>query len=211
MGKSPTEPASFGEIEPTKPPGEKFPKSPPDREAFESYMEEGPAATAPSGKAISPMELGPQASGVPPTPENLLEQVDNTNNKIDFIKQNLQTPNLALKNSHQRLLDSKISQSFYHAQKAAEHLGATKIPEPKTPETSTPVAKFLGYLSGGQEQLLEAKKKLQQIQASGKQLTPSQMLLVQVNLAQAQQQIEFSSVLLSKVVDALKQTINIQL
>jgi hypothetical protein len=210
MGKEPTQPPSFGEIEPTKPPGEKFPKSPPDRESFESYMET-PATTTPPGKAISPMELGPQASGVPPTPENLLEQVDTTNNKIDFIKQNLQTPNLTLKNSHQRLLDSKITQSFYHAQKAADHLGATKIAEPQLPETSTPVAKFLGYLSSGQQQLFEAKKKLEDIQAKGQKLTPSQMMLVQVNLAQAQQQIEFSSVLLSKVVDALKQTINIQL
>jgi hypothetical protein len=36
-------------------------------------------------------------------------------------------------------------------------------------------------------------------------------MLIQINLAQAQQEIEFSSILLSKVTDALKQTLSIQL
>ena len=210
MGKAPTQPPEFGDIEPTKPTGQKFPKSPPDREAFEAYMEEPiKSEKTEPGKQISPMELSSKTQ-IPPTPENLLTQVDSTNNIIGDIQGKLQTSKLKLKNSHQRLLDNKLSQSVNHLQKAADNLGAKKVNIPVS-EDDRPIAKFLGYLSGGQQQLIEAKKKLQEMQAQGKKLSPSEMLLVQVNLSQAQQQIEFSSVLLSKVVDALKQTLNIQL
>lgn len=209
MPKAPTPPPEFGGTEPTKGPGG-LPSPSPSREEFESYMEK---TEAPEVKetGISPMELQAKRTEIEPTPENLLAQVDDTKNKITEAKTQLQTPNLQLKNSHQRLIDNKLSQSLVHIDKASDHLGANKAPSKEIAENMGPVAKFLTYLGNGQDQLVEAKKKLEDIQATKEGMTPTQMLLVQVNLSQAQQQIGFASVLLSKVADALKQAINIQL
>ena len=93
------------------------------------------------------------------------------------IKENVQTPGLELKPSHQRLLNSKLKESFSHLQNASDYLGANKV-SINEDENLGPVEKFLGYLSGGQDQLLEAKRKLQQLQAQGKKLSPPEMMLI---------------------------------
>ena len=196
----------FGKIQPgNKTPGEE--KSVPDKAAFDEYM--SPQETTPS-TAPSPMDIT-QKGATSPTTESVLNQIDQTTNLQNEITNNLNTPNLQLKNSHEKLLDTKLTEANSHLDKASEHLGANVLPKTEVSEGTRPVAKFLGYLTDGQNQLVEAKKKLQDIQSQGGELKPSQLMLIQVNLAQAQQQIEFSSVLLSKAVDTLKQTINIQL
>jgi hypothetical protein len=178
----------------------------PNKAAFDSLME----PNKPSLEGVSPMDLSAQKQ-ITPTFDSVLNQINQTTNLQNDIREKLGTPNLTLKNSQQKLLNSKLSESINHLQNAAEYMGAPKITPTKTPSGSDPVAKFLGYLTDGQNQLLQTKKTLEDIQAKGGDMKPSQMMLVQVNLSQAQQEIEFSSVLLSKVVDALKQTLSIQL
>ena len=145
------------------------------------------------------------------TTDTLLGQVNTSQTHLNNIQNSLNTPNLTLKNSHQKLLNTKLQESNDHLRKASEYLGAQTLPPTEIPPDAEPVGRFLGYITDGQNQLLEAKRKLQEMSAKGGQIAPSQMMLIQVNLAQAQQEIEFSSVLLSKVVDALKQTLSIQL
>lgn len=196
----------FGKIEPGKGVEKQTPGEIPNKAAFDSLME----PNKPSLEGVSPMDLSAQKQ-ITPTFDSVLNQINQTTNLQNDIREKLGTPNLTLKNSHQKLLNSKLSESNNHLQNAAEYMGAPKITPTKTAPGSDPVAKFLGYLTDGQNQLLQTKKTLEDIQAKGGDMKPSQMMLVQVNLSQAQQEIEFSSVLLSKVVDALKQTLSIQL
>jgi hypothetical protein len=198
----------FGKIEPSKS-LEQETQTKPDTKAFESLMQK---ETEPTKSQVSPMQLAQlQQSGVASTPESLLGQVNSTAIQMDDIRNRLNTPDLTLKNSHQKLLNSKLTEANEHLQKASEYLGAEEINPTQLPDDVTPVAKFLGYLTDGQNRLLAAKQQLSSISAKGGELHPSEMMLIQINLSQAQQEIEFSSVLLSKVTDALKQTLSIQL
>ncbi len=86
-----------------------------------------------------------------------------------------------------------------------------EVPDPtKVPDTANPVERFLGYVSDGQNQLLAAKAQLQELGQTGT-ANPADLMLVQIKLSQAQQELEYSSILLSKVVDIFKQMLNIQL
>lgn len=181
----------------------------PDTKTFESLMK-GEEAAETKGQ-ISPMELAKEQMATSPTADSLLSQVNSTQNQINDIKDKLNTPNLNLKNSHQKLLNSKISEANDHLQKANEYLGTEEITPSQIPENATPITKFLSYLTDGQDRLLMAQQRLKEISSKKEQLQPSEMMLIQINLAQAQQEIEFSSVLLGRVTDALKQTLSIQL
>jgi hypothetical protein len=214
-GKSPLSPENIpGSGKINKPTGfEKIPIKP-NKETFQSYMKEAPGDKAlPSEKPISPMDLAkstsPQAAGV--SMDSLLGQVDTTNNTINTLQNNLNSPNLKFKHSQQRLLDNKLTEAKSHINTASDKLGAPQLPSTKVPAGSTPVVKFLNYVTDSQNQMMAAKKQLQEISAKGKPIQPSDMLLIQVKLAQAQQELEYSSVLVSKVVDVIKQTINIQI
>ena len=199
----------YGRIEPAGKPIEQEFQNKPDTKAFESLMEK--ETEAPKSQ-ISPMQLAQNQQGnVLATTESLLGQVDATALQMDEIRNKLNTPDLTLKNSHQKLLNSKLTEANEHLQKASEYLGGKEISPTSIPSDATPIAKFLGYLTDGQNRLLAAKHQLSDISAKGGELQPSEMMLIQINLSQAQQEIEFSSVLLSKVTDALKQTLSIQL
>ena len=210
--KPPSDVPEYGRIEPEKsmPTG---PQSKPDAKAFESYMNE--KAEKPEGQeAPSPLQLPSgkeQQAAIAPSIDTLQGQISETTTKLNDIKDKLQTPNLNLKNSHQKLLNTKLTEANDHLQKATEYLGTNEITPTPIPEDAGPVTKFLGYLTDGQNRLNQAKEQLKQISAKKGQLQPAEMMLIQINLSQAQQEIEFSSVLLSKVTDALKQTLSIQL
>jgi hypothetical protein len=69
----------------------------------------------------------------------------------------------------------------------------------------------MAYIDDGQGKMGAVQKKLDEMLSSKEQMRPADMMLMQIKMAQAQQEIEYSSVMLSKTVDALKQLFNIQL
>jgi hypothetical protein len=69
----------------------------------------------------------------------------------------------------------------------------------------------MSLINDGSSQIAGAKQKLADFAHSNGTLNPAELLLVQVKINQAQQQIEFSSMLLSKAVDDFKQLMNIQI
>nr|NGX26748.1 hypothetical protein [Chlamydiota bacterium] len=79
------------------------------------------------------------------------------------------------------------------------------------PKGSGPLQKFLGLVTDGQNQLEAAKQKLTDLSAKGEDLRPAEMLMIQIKLNKAQQELEYSSLLLGKAVDDLKMMMNIQL
>lgn len=203
---------SSDRIDPTKlPEGEKTVV--PDRSKFQGFMEKSPTAKEQgSQEGISPIELpkgaGFQTAG--PSIESLLGQVNTTEANFNNLKNQLNTPDLKFKRQHQYLLRNKLTDANDHIRGASNRLNADMIDPSKLSQKAGPVEKFLAYVTDGQNQLLAAKARLEQLKSQG-QVSPSDMLLVQVKLSQAQQELEYSSILLSSVISVLKQMMNIQL
>ena len=69
----------------------------------------------------------------------------------------------------------------------------------------------MNYLADGQQQLASAQRQLQSLKAKGDSLAPADFLLVQVKLNKAQQELDFTSVLLANAVSGFKTLMNVQL
>lgn len=188
-------------------------KSVPDTTAYQEYKEKAPSAQGPQGSSeISPMDLASKAGiSTTPTFQTLLSQTTNAKDTLGEIEKNLQTPNLKFKKSQSDLLQNKLTDANDHLRSANERMGANVPDEKEVSQNADPVTRFLGLVTDGQSKLFEAHDQLQNLNSSGTELQPGDMLLIQIKLSQAQQEIEYSSVLLNKVVDSLKQIINIQI
>lgn len=202
-------------LDPIRKVGEdKLPGGPtPQTGSFEQAMEKAaqqPGAAKPTG--VSPFELAqgqmPLATG--PTFDTLLTQVKSAQGMLGDINTNLQTKNLKLKPSQRYLMRNKLSDANSYLKAANTKLGA-EIPPPPQPSGGGIVGKFLDYVSEGQSNLQAAQKQLLSLKDKGEDLKPADFLTIQLKLAHAQQEIEYASIMLSKVVEDLKTMFNIQL
>jgi hypothetical protein len=178
----------------------------PDESTFKSYMESTPETEGKSPIATehpAPFQVGN------PTYDSITEQIGDTKDLLADMQQKLQTPGLKFKRSEQSLLNTKLAEANNYIRTSAKKLGYNP-PKLDLPTKTPPINKFISYITDGQRQLDEVQNQLATLSAKG-QLQPQQMLLIQVKLSQAQQEIEYSSVLLAKTIDFLKQTINIQI
>ncbi len=179
----------------------------PRSSSFEKYMQT-PSNSPSTKKVPSASEFSPSLQK--PTLASIKGQANSVDASLDSLHAQLKAnPNLKMKAQHARLLEDKLKQSNKHLKEASQNLG---IPSSalKKPASKGPIHRFLGYVTNGQKQILEAKKKLETLKTEGS-LNPADLILVQVKLSQAQQDLEYSSILLGKVVDMFKQIMNIQI
>jgi hypothetical protein len=180
---------------------------------FESYMEgtsSGTRGTPPSITGAGPATAAAPMQPGTPTFQTLQAQAKNAQDSLGTVGEQLNTPNLKLKRSQTHLLKNKLQDSNSSLQSAGTKLGVD-IPEMQTSDTPSPVGRFLAYVGHGQDILMSVQQKLKALAASNTQINPADMMLVQIKMSQAQQEIEYSSTLLGKVIDSLKQIMNIQL
>jgi hypothetical protein len=188
----------------------------PTGQPFSSFMQESNGSPAPvSGKAamISPFDL---AHGTPlatsaPTFDTLLNQVNMAQGTLGDLNTNLQTPGLKLKPSTKYLLKNKITDANTQFRVANAKLGAEVPEESSLSGFKGPIGKFLALVVDGQRQMESAQTQLQSLKDKGQNMQPADFLLVQVKLNKAQQELEYSSVLLSNAVGAIKQLMQVQL
>ena len=183
----------------------------PDTSTYAAYKEEAPPAAARPGE-ISPMELASK-EGVSTTPtiDSLLAQTGNINTFLENLQNLARTPNLTLTKTQEDLLNTKVKNANDHIGKAINKLGGT-VPSPtEVPTTASPITRFVGLLTDGQNKMFESHKLINDLKTAEGPLNAGDMLLIQVKLAQAQQEIEYSSVLLSKIVDAFTKIISTQI
>lgn len=213
MPNSPTDPT--GPLEPSKISTDKTTEkgiSRPDTSSFQTFKEEAPPATTTPATEMTPMELATKTGiSTTPTYQSLLSQASNAQDTLGEVQKNLKTPNLKLKKSQADLLNTKLNNANEHLQRANEKLGAKVPKQTKVDKKSDPLTRFVGLVTDGQNKLYEAKSTLQNIKSGKGSLQPADMLLVQIKLAQAQQEIEYSSVLLNQVVSSLKTILGIQI
>ncbi len=162
--------------------------------------------------APTPMEMSRtstyQAAG--PTVNTLVEQARNAQDSLGTVQDQLATPNLKLKRSQAHLLRNKLGDANTYIRAAAGKLGID-TPPMKMATPGGPLERFMAYVNDGQDKMDSIQQKLKELAATNGELRAGDMLLVQVKMAQAQQEIEYSSTLLSKVIDSIKQILNIQL
>lgn len=191
-------------------------------QSFQTYMDKANTAQIPGApgskvpSTTSPFDLAaggktnPLATG--PTMQSLMTQAMQAQTTLGDISNSLSTPNLKLKQSQKYLLKNKLTSANAHLRSANSKLGTDPIPaEPETPSDGGPIGKFLGYVTDGQNQLEAAQQQLKSLNSTGENVNPAQLLLVQLKLNKAQQELEYSSIMLSNAVSDIKMLFGIQL
>lgn len=185
-------------------------------DAFKSLMEDKQQLNQVPGRSegITPFDLAGQGTiGIPtgPSMDTLVGQMNSTSSVLGDLQNQLNTKNLNLKQSQKYLLRHKLTSANQDIRSAADKAGVPVGNPPPTSARQGPVAKFLGLITDGQNQLNKTQEMVQNMKLSGGTLSPAALLTIQVKLARAQQELEYSSVLLSKAVDDIKTMFNIQL
>jgi len=183
---------------------------------FSAFMKPDTAsALAASGKStmISPFDMMQGTTPLASTPsyDALQTQAKSVQSTLGDINNQLNTPGLKLKASSKYLLKNKLSDANDHMRRANAQIGAETVDKVDSSQFTGPMAKFLHYLANGQVKMESAKQQLQSLKDKGEAISPGDFLLVQVNMNQAQQQLEFASVLLSTAVSDIKQMGQMQL
>lgn len=127
------------------------------------------------------------------------------------INNQLQTPNLKLKQSQRYLLRNKLTSANSYLNAANTKMGVEAPTDSGESKRTGIVGKFLDYVDEGQNNLMTAQKQLMDLKSKGESLNPGDFLSIQVKLAHAQQEIEYASIMLSKAVEDMKTLFNIQL
>jgi hypothetical protein len=184
-------------------------------EGFETYMQ-GAGKTPPGTPAApggpTPMEAahGPAISTSGISYDTLLAQAKTTRDSLGTVEKQLSDQKLKLKRSQSHLVRQKLGDANSYLRAAGAKLGV-ESPEAKLPPTSAGVARFIAMINDGQDQLAQVQDQLKKMSAHGAQINPGEMMSVQVKMGLAQQEIEYTSTLLSKVIQSITQIINTQL
>ena len=185
----------------------------PQREGkqFDAYMQRDGEQGLKSERT-TPMELaqGTPPTGAPPTMDSIQTQARVAQDGLGQVEQQLKEPQLKLKRHQVHLLKNKLSQAQEQIRSAGQKLGI-QAPPFKPPAGSSALGRFISYVNDGQDQLIQVQNQLKQMASKGQQLNAADMLSVTVKMNLAQQEIEYSTTLLGKVMDSIKQVMNIQL
>lgn len=204
----------------TPPIGQETGKTP--SQSFQSYMEKASTTQIPGAPGSktpaatgSPFDLAagktnPLATG--PTMQTLLTQAMQAQTTLGDISNSLNTPKLKLKQSQKYLLKNKLTSANAHLRSANAKLGVEPPKEEEeAPSDGGPFGKFLSLVTDGQNQLEAAQSQLKSLNSTGENVNPAQLLLVQLKLNKAQQELEYSSIMLSNAVSDIKMLFGIQL
>jgi hypothetical protein len=184
-------------------------------QSFSSMMQASPTAEQGLSKSqmITPFDLanqGPKAGMAAPNLGTLMSQVQLAQSSMSDLQSQLSYPNLKLKASQKYIAKNKLTDANQNLRAANAKLGAPQVDE-QSSGGAGPLARFLNLVSDGMNQLESAKQQLSNLKSQGHNLTPGDFLMIQIKMNKAQQEIDFTSVLLSKAVEATKTLMNVQL
>lgn len=142
--------------------------------------------------------------------DTLVSQMATSQDSAVNVQNQLKTKNLRLSRSQEFLLQNKLSDASTHLRAVNGKLGIEAPPMP-APSGSGPIQKFIAYVADGENQLRAAKQQVASLRDKGESINPADFMLLQIKLNQAQQELEYSSTLLGKVITSLTQILNTQL
>ncbi len=183
---------------------------------FSAYMEEAKSSTlggTTKAPLSSPFEIAAGQTILPasPTVDTLRTQVVNAQSTMGDINNYLTNKDLKLKQSSKYLVKNKLQDANQHIRTATTRMGAEVPAEAEISPGAGPISRFINYVTNGQNMLYSAKHRLSDMKDQGDNMKPADFLLIQVQLNLAQQSLEYSSVILSKAMDDIKQIMSVQL
>jgi hypothetical protein len=152
-----------------------------------------------------------QTSMTGPSHESISNQISSTSSVLGDLQNQLNNKNLNLRQSQKYLLRNKLASANQNIRTAATKAGVDTGSPPSQFSRQSPINKFLGMISDSQSQLSNAQTEINNLNMNGQSMNPGDLLLIQVKLSKAQQELEYSSVLLSTATSDIKTLFNIQL
>jgi hypothetical protein len=196
--------------------------APPNKDYFEALMKQGrkeiamiqpDVAPAPKTSLMDEVKsLNTKVDQVTKaSPKELIDQADGVIAQIDTLKEKLATPNLDIKGSVQNLLRNKLSHIDDNIRVALSKAGVEYKAPDKTDNTKlNPIERFLGFLTDGQQRLQSLSSEVESMHLNGKEISPANMLAVQIKVGYIQQELEFFTSLLNKALESTKTIMNVQ-
>lgn len=147
-----------------------------------------------------------------PSAEQLVAQTQSVVNQIDTLKHTLSKPDLEIKNSVRTLLNNKLSHVDDNLRVALDKAGLEYTPpEAVAAASENPIQHFLGLLTHSQYQLEHLANDVQLMHANRAEITPANMLLIQIKVGFIQQEMEFFTSVLTKSLESTKTIMNVQI
>lgn len=144
------------------------------------------------------------------SPQDLVVQADDVVSQIGSLKDKLETPNLDIKSSVQTLLRSKLDHIDDNLKIVMDKAGLEYTPPEKATSFAKPIDRFLGMLTHAQSQLETISSDVKILAESKQELSPANMLLIQIKVASIQQEIELFTSMLNKALESTKTIMNVQ-
>lgn len=143
--------------------------------------------------------------------KDLVAQADEVVKQIETIKTKLSTPDLELKPGTQTLLQNKLSHIDENLRVALSKAGVEYTPIAHLEnKTINPIDRFLGFLTSGQNQLASLGNEINNMHLNGKDISPANMLRIQMKVGYITQEIEFFTAVLNKALESTKTIMNVQ-
>jgi hypothetical protein len=144
------------------------------------------------------------------SPENIKAQAKDVITQLENAKTQLSQAQTEIKPSYQTLLRNRLTHIDDNLKIALNKAGVEYTPPPVTGAgNANPMQKFLGYLTNSQHQLENLNGAIDQFNVTG-QITPANMLAIQMKMSYIQQQIELFTSLLNKALESTKTLMNVQ-
>lgn len=183
---------------------------------FDSYMQ-GAGTKTPQGApgqpaGPTPMEVarGPSIATSGISFDSIIAQSGQVQDSLGTVGKQLQDQNLKLKRSQSHLVKQKLGDANDHIRAAASKMGMD-LEEGKIPPGLDALARFVAMVNDGQDKLAQVQEQLKKMSASGGNINPADMLSIQVKMGLANQEIQYTSTLLGKVITSVTQLLNTQL
>jgi hypothetical protein len=211
----PSKPPDIDKLDGVEPIGQKSTQLTPDASKFSTFMnqEVQNQPTQSSSNAPSPMSIANQntIAQKPPSIAEVQNQMQSVSSSLGDIKNQLHTKGLKLKQSDKYLIRSKLGNMNQSLRSVSQNLGLNPGPSPDLSSKSSPIAKFLELVSDGQKQLGSAAQDINNASKQPGGVNPAKLILVQVKLQKAQQELDFTSAILGKSTDMIKTLFNVQI
>lgn len=144
------------------------------------------------------------------SPTEVVAQAEDVVAQIDMLKTKLETPDLEIKSSVQTVLRNKLNHIDESLKVALDKAGVEYLPPEKSEGMSKPIDRFLRLLTHSQNQLETLAGDVKTMATMEGELSPANMLLIQIKVAQIQQEIELFTSMLNKALESTKTILNVQ-
>lgn len=146
------------------------------------------------------------------SPEGIKAQTKQVMSQIEQVKTQLSQAKGDIKPSYQTLLRNRLSHIDDNVKIALNKAGIEHTPPHVVAEAgkSNPIQKFMGYLTNSENELANLHSTIENLSMTGKEISPANMLAIQMKMGYISQQVELFTSLLNKALESTKTLMNVQ-